>query len=332
MTPEARRQVTLGLQSDKSAADYQRLAVLAEDLGFDGVSVFNDIGFQPPQFALLEMARVTHRVRLGAACLNPFLLHPIEIAGQVATLDLASDGRAYLGLTRGAWLERVGVDGGRPVSALAETVEVVSRLLSGDDSGYRGEAFVLRPGLRLRYRTARPRVDTTFGVWGPRGAAVAAMCAQEVKLGGSANPDMVRRMSSWLAGSGGSDVGVVAGAVTVVDEDRAAARSRARAEVAMYLEVVAALDPTVELPPGLLPRLGALLAAGRPDDAGRLIPDDILDRFCFSGVPDDVAEQAAALFEAGASRVEFGTPHGLSDVRGVELLGSKVLPALREPV
>jgi 5,10-methylenetetrahydromethanopterin reductase len=28
--------------------------------------------------------------------------------------------------------------------------------------------------------------------------------------------------------------------------------------------------------------------------------------------------------------VEFGTPHGLTDDRGVELLGARVLPAVRE--
>ena len=90
--------MSVAFQTDKSAGDYARLAAQAEQLGFDGVSVFHDLGYQPSLFALLEMARATTRVRLGAACLNPFLLHPVEIAGQVAALDLASSGRAYLGL------------------------------------------------------------------------------------------------------------------------------------------------------------------------------------------------------------------------------------------
>jgi len=40
-------------------------------------------------------------------------------------------------------------------------------------------------------------------------------------------------------------VGVVIGAVSVIDEDRAAARAAARQTVALYLPVVAPLDPTV---------------------------------------------------------------------------------------
>jgi len=42
----------------------------------------------------LLMARVTERVRLGPAALNPFTLHPYEIAGQIAMLDSVSRGRA----------------------------------------------------------------------------------------------------------------------------------------------------------------------------------------------------------------------------------------------
>ena len=56
------------------------------------------------------MARVTERIRLGPAALNPFTLHPYEIAGQIALLDSVSDGRAYLGLAKGAWLDRLGLE------------------------------------------------------------------------------------------------------------------------------------------------------------------------------------------------------------------------------
>jgi 5,10-methylenetetrahydromethanopterin reductase len=120
------------------------------------------------------------------------------------------------------------------------------------------------------------------------------------------------------------------GAVTVVAEDGRSARARARAEVAMYLDVVAGLDPTVEMPAGLLVALKARLIAGDRDGAGRLVPDAILDRFAFAGTPAEVTARAAGLIEAGADRIEFGTPHGLTDDEGVLLLGQQVLPALRD--
>lgn len=328
--------VSVALQTDKSAGEYARLAVLAEQLGFDGVSVFNDLGFQPSLFPLLEMARVTSRVRLGAACLNPVLTHPVEIAGQAAALDLASGGRAYVGLVRGAWLERVGVQADRPLRRLAECVEIVRRLLRGDESGFDGEVFSLMPGTRLHYPRRRDRVDVLLGTWGPRGLALAGRCADEVKLGGCANPDMVEHARGLLdeacraAGREPSAVGVVAGAVTVVDEDARLARERARVEVAMYLDVVAPLDATVDVPDSVLGPLRAALAAGDPEAAGRLVPDELLRRFAFAGDPAAVAEHAAGLLEAGASRIEFGTPHGRTDEHGIELLGKQVLPALKD--
>ena len=74
------------------------------------ISVFHDLLFQPAIYPLLLIARATERVRLGPAALNPSTLHPVELAGQAAALDLASGGRAYLGLVAGAWLDRLGLD------------------------------------------------------------------------------------------------------------------------------------------------------------------------------------------------------------------------------
>jgi 5,10-methylenetetrahydromethanopterin reductase len=100
----------------------------------------------------------------------------------------------------------------------------------------------------------------------------------------------------------------------------------------MYLAVVAGLDPTFVLDPELVRRLRAMVAAGDDAGAGALISDDVLDRFAFSGSPDRVAFQAEAVFDAGARRVDFGTPHGLSERDGLELLCKEVLPQLRSTV
>jgi len=291
------------------------------------------------------MAGATSRVRLGAAGQNPLLTHPVEIAAQVATLDLLSGGRAYVGLARGAWLDGLGVDTARPLARLNDAVAIIRAVLAGDDGGYDGELLSLPPGLRLAFKLPGREVDLLVGTWGRQTARWAARVgAAEVKIGGCANPDMVALMASWLAeASGGTGThaaeegdglppgvpAVVAGAVTVCDEDGAAARALARREVALYLDVVAELDPTLTLPPDVLPVLRAALARGDHEAAGRAIPDDILDRFAFAGTPERIAAQVETLFAAGASRVEFGTPHGLDPLRGVELLGERVLPAVR---
>jgi 5,10-methylenetetrahydromethanopterin reductase len=261
-------------------------------------------------------------------------MHPYEIAGQVAALQQASGGRAYLGLAKGAWLAAIGLRQDRPVTHLREAVQVVRALLRGDDQGFDGSVFSLAAGTRLRYRRPSVQPPLLIGTWGPDTAAMAGELADEVKIGGTVNPAMVgvmrQRLAPGIAAAGrdADDVGVVVGAVTVVDKDGAAARARARTEAAMYLAVVGELDPTVQLPPDLVAAVRSFLDAGQHEQAGRLIPDDVLDLFAFSGHPDQVAAQAQRLLDAGASRVEFGTPHGLTDDSGIELLGREVLPRL----
>jgi 5,10-methylenetetrahydromethanopterin reductase len=324
----------LGLQGDKAPGAYARLAAIAEEHGVDVVSVYADLMFQPPLPALLEIAGATSRMRLGPACLNPFAVHPSEIAGQIAVLDLASDGRAFLGLARGTWLDSIGIAQPTPVQALEEAAGLVAALLRHDRRGFDGSTFRLAAGTTLRYQTRRPAVPLTIGTWGRRTGALAGRIADEVKIGGSANPAMVAVMRSYVAdgatsvGRNPDDVGIAVGAVSVVDEDGELARARARTEVAMYLAVVAELDPTVTVPPAVLEPVRRLTAAGDHVAAGTLIPDEVLDRFAFSGTPEHVAALVAAVLGAGATRVDLGTPHGLTDEAGIELIGSRVLPLL----
>ena len=196
------------------------------------------------------MARVTERVRLGPAALNPFTLHPYEIAGQTAMLDLVSGGRAYLGLVKGAWLDRLGLEDGRPLLALQEAVEIVRKLLAGDTSGVRGRAVHARARAR-RSRTSRvrPTVPLLVGTWGERTAAWAGTVADEIKVGGSANPDLVPVVRGWVGGA--ARCGSSWAASPSWTRTARWARERARAAVAPYLDVVAR------------PRPDARAAAGR---------------------------------------------------------------------
>src|SRR5207244_4709640 len=119
------RELGLGLQTNKRPGEYSALARAAEEAGFDVVTTFHDLWFQPALPALLEIAAATRRVRVGPSCLNPFTLHPVEIAGQIAALDAASGGRAFLGLARGAWLDSLSLDTSGAVVALREAWEIV---------------------------------------------------------------------------------------------------------------------------------------------------------------------------------------------------------------
>lgn len=328
-------ELSIAFQTDKPLTAYAALAAAVEAYGFDGVTVYNDILYQPAWLPLLEMARATSRIRLGVAAVNPFTCHPINIAGNIALIDEVSHGRAYLGMARGGWLEFVGVKPSRPVTALREAMTCVRHLLRRDPAPLPGEFFPLAGGDSLRWRILRADIPFLLGTWGAQTIRACRDEIAEIKIGGSANPEVIphfRRILDNLdaeAQRNGQEIGIVIGAVSVVDADRAAARRLARRETALYLPVVAELDPTVQIEPELLARLKEAAARYDFERAADLISDELLDRFAIAGAPDDVAAHVEALIAAGASRVEFGTPHGLTPAKGLQLLGEQVLPQLK---
>jgi 5,10-methylenetetrahydromethanopterin reductase len=334
--PPADRAVSIAFQTDKPLAAYGPLAATAEAYGFDGVTVYNDLLYQPAWLPLLEIARHTRRVRIGPAAVNPFTCHPVTIAGHLALVDEASDGRAYLGLARGAWLDFLGLAPPRPVTALREAFECVRHLLRRAPEPYAGAVFPLAGGDSLRWRVRRADVPFLLGSWGARTIRACIGEIAEVKVGGTANPELIPRMRAEIdaaargAGRDPGGIGLAVGAVTVVSRDGAAARALARRKAALYLPVIAELDPTLGVEPERLARIRHAAAAYDFDTAARELPDALLRRVAFAGTPDEVAAQAAACFAAGAGRVEFGTPHGVTDEEGLRLLGESVLPALRE--
>jgi 5,10-methylenetetrahydromethanopterin reductase len=126
---------------------------------------------------------------------------------------------------------------------------------------------------------------------------------------------------------GSAGVGIVLGAVTVVDEDGELARQVARRRAVTYIPVVGANDAMArEMFGDHLTRITEAMQRGDVAAAQAALPDDLLTRFAFAGTPAQVIAQAEAVFEAGAARIEFGSPHGVDETSGLALLGTKVLP------
>jgi 5,10-methylenetetrahydromethanopterin reductase len=328
--------VSVAFQTDKPLAAYGPLAATVENYGFQGVTVYNDMFFQPAWLPLLEMARQTRHVRLGPAAVNPFTCHPINIAANIALIDEASEGRAYLGLARGGWLDFLNLEPARPVVALREALDCIRQLLSGSKEPYPGQVFSLAGGETFRWPIRRADLPFLLGSWGPKTIRACIRHVSEVKIGGSANPGLVPNIQAVLtsvigeAGRSPTEIGLVFGAVTVVDLDSQAAKALARREAALYLSIIADLDPTLDIEPELKERIKSASARYDFEQVATYISDDLLRRLAFAGAPEEVAAQAIALFEAGVQRVELGTPHGLTPQEGLRLLGERVLPALRE--
>lgn len=331
-----KREISIAFQTDKSAAQYVALAKMVNQYDFDAVSVYCDLPYHPPYAPLMLMAPHIQRARLGVAANPPSRVHPLDMAAQTALLSEVAAGGVYVGLARGAWLAEHGIHEAQPaVQSIREAVEVIRYMLSGATGGYKGQVYPLAEHVRAPYPLPEKMPPILIGSWGKQLCAVAGELADEVKVGGSANPDLIPTIQNYIAvgeekaGRKPGTVSVVLGAVSVIDDDREAARQAARESVALYLPVIAGLDPTVQIDADLLTRIRDHVNRSENASAARLISDDLLDRFAFAGDADDMINHASRLFEAGAGRVEFGTPHGLQPENGIRILGEKVVPALR---
>ncbi len=332
-----KRELSIAFQTDRRAIDYINLAKLANQYAFDALTVYCDAPYHPSYGPLLLMAPHIERARLGPSGIPPSRIHPLDIAAQTALLADLANGGVYIGLVRGGWLADHGISElDAPITAIRESIEIMRALLAGKSAHYDGRVFQIADHVRAPYPLPSDEIPLQIGTWGRKLAALAGEVADEVKVGGSANADMVPLIAGYIA-AGEAKVGrqsgavkIVIGAVSVVDEDREAARWVARKAVSLYMPIVSKLDPTLAIDPELMRRVEALVNAGDNDAAARLIPDEILDRFIFAGAPADIIEHCARLYDAGAHRVELGTPHGAVEAAtGIRLIGEKVIPALR---
>lgn len=155
-------------QSVLDEHDLRRLVVQArraEELGLDSVWAGDSPVTRPradPLLLLAAVAQATERVTLGTAVLLPALRHPILLAHQLATLDRLSDGRLIAGMGGGfpnpatrAQFTSIGIDFARRTGRLAESIDVMRKLWSGEAVSWRGEHFAFED-VRIAPPPSRP--------------------------------------------------------------------------------------------------------------------------------------------------------------------------------
>ena len=106
---------------------YPRLAQAAEAAGFDQFWVSDDLFWRSVWIILSAAAQATTRIQLGTCIVNPYTMHPAEMAMAAGALDELSGGRMCLGISSGAgdFLNWIGIQPEGPVAAVVETVAVL---------------------------------------------------------------------------------------------------------------------------------------------------------------------------------------------------------------
>ncbi len=126
------------------------LLVESEALGFDSLWAnehhFDAYGgvIPSPPILLSALAQRTKRVRLGTSIIVLPLHSPIEIAEQMAMIDLMSDGRVELGVGRGFVAydyDRLGVTLEGAQDRMREELEIILKAWSGEAFTHRGPHY-----------------------------------------------------------------------------------------------------------------------------------------------------------------------------------------------
>ncbi|WP_424921909.1 TIGR03621 family F420-dependent LLM class oxidoreductase [Streptomyces sp. wa1] len=129
----------VGIFSPRSRKEWVEKMRLAEELGYDTVSVSDHLYMPAPLPTLVLAAEATERVRLGTLVLNTTFYQPAVLARDIETIHRYSGGRVEVGL--GAGYDRKQFDAaGLPWTGAAERVahleETVLKLKdSGADAG-----------------------------------------------------------------------------------------------------------------------------------------------------------------------------------------------------
>jgi alkanesulfonate monooxygenase SsuD/methylene tetrahydromethanopterin reductase-like flavin-dependent oxidoreductase (luciferase family) len=305
---------------------------LARAVGFGTVWASQHFLSQPftyfqPIPTLGRIAAEADGMTLGTGIILLPLFQPLDVAEQIATLDVITGGRMILGVGLGYRDDEnaaFGIDPKSRVGRLTEGVEVIERLWVGEPVTYEGRYFQLRD-VRISLRPVqrpRPRIwlaaNTDIGV------------KRAAKLG-----------DAWLMNPH-STLASIERQLALFHETRRALGKPRAIDIPLLKECVVAEDATTALTEAR-PFLEAKYRAYQRWQQDKALPEGETFDLSFEDLARDrfiVGDPARAIDEIQRYRARLGITElsfrvqwpGMAQatvLRTIKLLGEKVLPKLR---
>jgi probable F420-dependent oxidoreductase len=179
----------------------------AEALGYTSLLMPDHFQNQwAPLVALTIAVEATERLRVGTLVFDNDYRHPVVLAKEIATLDLATSGRVEFGLGAG-WkrsdYDEAGIVYDPPgvrISRMAESLEVMKRLWASPDPVHlTGEHYTIRGAVGTPRPHRVPYPTVCIGGGGKRMLSLAAVAA-----------DIVAVNATMTAGTLGTDIAATA--------------------------------------------------------------------------------------------------------------------------
>ncbi|MCY4085690.1 MAG: LLM class flavin-dependent oxidoreductase [Actinomycetia bacterium] len=288
----------------------------AENHGFDFCGIIDSpYNFMDCYPVLGAAALETKTIQLGPYVTNPLTRHPSVTASAMATVDVMSGGRAFLGLGRGD--SAVKMLGWRPAKwkLYDQSIKDMRAWMRGEPVDVKGAPAP------VQLTWSERDIPINLGVFGPRGAKTAG------QLGDIATTECAELGAvEWFHGhtqqaakeAGREPIAFEVSIATYVSNDMAKAREMCRWEPEILTNLIWQLMRTygIEALPESLTRGFEWLAEkedwwgehdwskhAQVDEAHQeIITDEIVDRFCVLGSPQNCIDKLRELEKLGVSR------------------------------
>ena len=307
-------------------------AIQAEKVGFDNLWITDHFGNRNVYVTLAAAALYTDKITFGTGVTNPWMVNPVITAQAIATLNELAPGRVVLGMGAGdkTTLEAVGLEMGKPLAAVKESIEIFRKLTNGEKVAFQGEVFKAA-GAKFNFKPAN-KIPVYIGAQGPKMLELAGKIGDGVLINASHPSDIefaVKMANEGMkqAGKSPSDVDITAYTSFSVNADPAKAVKAATPVVAF---IVAGSPAQVlekhKIDVAKADELRAALKAGDFPKAFASVTPEMINAFSICGTPDVCIEKIAGLQKIGISQFVVGSPIGTNVKNSIDLIGSKIIP------
>ena len=322
------------LQTNPPASQVVELARQAELRGFTHVWTFDShLLWEEPFVIYSQILAATRKVIVGPMVTNPATRDWTVTASLFATLNEMFGNRTVCGIGRGD--SAVRVTNGKPttLTTLRESIHVIRELANGREVEYNGSQ------LRFPWGTAS-RLEVWVAAYGPKALALTGEIGDGFILQ-LADPDIAAwtikavREAAEAAGRDPAAITFCVAAPAYIGDDRAHMRDQCRWFGGMVGNHVADLVARYGAS-GAVPAALTDYIKGREgydyNEHGRagnehtsFVPDEIVERFCVLGPPDDHVARLEELHSLGVDQFAVYLQHDAKD-QTLIAYGDHVIP------
>jgi len=314
------------------------LTQLAEQQGFGyGWTYDSHVLWQESMPVMAVLAKETSTIKLGHMVTNPATRDPTVLASAYATLHDISDGRMVMGVGRGD--SAVRYIGRKPmkVADFEEALTMVKPFMNGKEVRWNDK------DLQLKWvRPELPEIEMHVAGYGPKALAVAGRRGDGVIIQ-LADPDIIQwimataRAAAEEAGRDPAALKCIVSAPSHISADLGEARDQVRWFPAMVSNHVQDLIDRYGADGSVVPKVLTDYVQARKfydyDEHSRVgakhgefVTDEICDRFCVLGTPEQAIAKLRELEAIGVDQFNiYLMTEGQEEVLGA--YGKDVIPA-----